>query len=106
MACQVRAGTGGDEAGLFAMELFVMYQKFAKASGWAAEELAVQKNDLGGLKEGVLSIKADDAFQLLRWESGVHRVQRVPVNDVKLQTSTATVAVLADSKVAQMLPDV
>jgi len=99
---EVRAGTGGDEAALFAGELFAMYQKYARAKGWAVEELSVSKGDLGGgLKEGVMALKGAECFSSLQWESGVHRVQRVPVNDVKLQTSAATVAVLEDDSASR-----
>jgi len=99
---EVRAGTGGDEASLFAYELMGLYQKFARAQGWSVEVMSMDTGggDIGGLKglkEGVIAIKGDDCFTKLRFESGVHRVQRVPVNDVKLQTSAATVAVLQDS---------
>jgi peptide chain release factor 1 len=93
---EVRAGTGGQEASLFAGELFKMYNKFALLQGWKWEELSVSKTDIGGFKEAQASVIGEDVFKNLKFESGTHRVQRVPVNDTKLQTSAASVLVLAE----------
>ena len=93
---EVRAGTGGDEAALFAADLFAMYRRYAEARGWRFEVLDVSENDLGGYREAVAEITGTDVFARLKYESGVHRVQRVPVTESqgRIHTSTATVAVL------------
>jgi peptide chain release factor 1 len=95
---EVRPGTGGDEAGLFAALLFDMYRKYAAVRGWRFEVLEVSENDLGGLKEGVAEITGKGVFARLKFESGVHRVQRVPQTESqgRVHTSTATVAVLPE----------
>lgn len=95
---EVRAGTGGDEAGLFAALLFDMYRKYAALKGWRFEVMDVSENDLGGLKEGTASIMGRGVFARLKFESGVHRVQRVPQteNQGRVHTSAATVAVLPE----------
>ena len=93
---EVRAGTGGQEASLFASEIFKMYNKYALQRGWRWEELSVSKTDIGGFKEALASVVGDDVFRNLKFESGTHRVQRVPVNDTKLQTSAASVLVLPE----------
>nr|AMK98476.1 mitochondrial peptide chain release factor 1 [Trachydiscus minutus] len=93
---EVRAGTGGDEAALFTAEIFIMYQKYASLRGWRFEVLTESKSDLGGYKEASAAIQGDQVYQRLKHESGVHRVQRVPVNDTRLHTSAATVAVLPE----------
>ncbi len=95
---EVRAGAGGDEAGLFAAMLFEMYRRYASVHGWQFEVLSLSENDLGGLKEGVASVKGRGVFARLKFESGVHRVQRVPQTEAsgRVHTSTATVAVLPE----------
>lgn len=95
---EIRAGTGGDEAELFANELFRMYQRFAERNGWRVNILSSNKTALGGLKEMSAEIKGEMAFDNLKYESGVHRVQRVPKTEKsgRLHTSAATVAVLPE----------
>ncbi|MGE4352262.1 MAG: peptide chain release factor 1 [Bdellovibrionales bacterium] len=95
---EVRAGTGGDEAALFAALLFDMYRKYAAIHGWKFEVMALSENDLGGLKEGTASIQGRGVFARLKFESGVHRVQRVPQTESqgRVHTSAATVAVLPE----------
>jgi len=95
---EIRAGTGGEEAALFARDLFAMYMKYAEKMRWRTETLNVSPSDLGGFKEVVVAIEAPEAFQRLRYESGVHRVQRVPETESqgRIHTSTVTVAVLAE----------
>jgi peptide chain release factor 1 len=93
---EVRAGTGGDEAALFAGDLFRMYQRFASLQGWKVDVVSVSEGDAGGYKEITANISGDNVFGLLKWESGVHRVQRVPATETqgRIHTSAATVAVL------------
>jgi peptide chain release factor 1 len=95
---EIRAGTGGEEAALFARDLFTMYTKYAEKMRWKTELLNMSISDLGGFKEVVMAIEAPDAFQRLKFESGVHRVQRVPETESqgRIHTSTVTVAVLAE----------
>jgi peptide chain release factor 1 len=95
---EIRAGTGGDEAALFAGELFDMYKRFADKRGWKYEVLDFNSTELGGLKEVSFSISGEGAFQQLQFESGGHRVQRVPETEAqgRIHTSTATVAVLPE----------
>jgi peptide chain release factor 1 len=95
---EIRAGTGGDEAALFAGELFDMYKRFADHRGWKYEVLDFSSTELGGLKEVVFSVTGEGAFQQLQFESGGHRVQRVPETEAqgRIHTSTATVAVLPE----------
>ncbi|MGE3769663.1 MAG: peptide chain release factor 1 [Bdellovibrionales bacterium] len=97
---EVRAGTGGQEAALFAGELFNMYKLYAQQMGWTFEVYEVSESDLGGLKEGVAGITGRNVFQRLKFESGVHRVQRVPVTEAggRVHTSAATVAVLPEAE--------
>ncbi len=97
---EIRAGTGGDEAGLFAGDLYRMYQKFAEGQGWKVEIMHVSPGAKGGLREIVLSIRGEEAFGFMKFESGVHRVQRVPVTESsgRLHTSAATVAVLPEAE--------
>lgn len=97
---EIRAGTGGDEAGLFAGDLYRMYQKFAEGRGWKVEIMNVSPGAKGGLREIVLSIRGEEAFGFMKFESGVHRVQRVPVTESsgRLHTSAATVAVLPEAE--------
>ncbi len=94
---EVRAGTGGEEAALFAADLFRMYQKYASSRRWRFEIESLSETGIGGLKEAVASITGAGVFGRLRWESGVHRVQRVPETEAggRIHTSAATVAVLA-----------
>ena len=95
---EVRAGTGGDEAALFAADLLRMYQRFAQLMGWRTEILSVSDSDLGGIREGIMEVAGQGAYAKLKFESGVHRVQRVPVTEAggRIHTSAATVAVLPE----------
>ncbi len=97
---EVRAGTGGEEASLFAMELFRMYQRWAELSGLRFNPLDLEETDLGGLKSGSAEIVGQEVFAKLKYESGVHRVQRVPVTESggRIHTSAATVAVLPEAE--------
>jgi peptide chain release factor 1 len=96
---ELRAGTGGEEAALFARDLFEMYQRYADAQGWKWEILDSQAAAMGGIKEMVLSVSGEGAFHRLQFESGGHRVQRVPETETqgRIHTSTATVAVLPEA---------
>ena len=93
---EIRPGTGGDEAGLFAADLLGMYRRFAEMQGWKFENIEMTENDVGGLKEVSVRISGTNVFAALKFESGVHRVQRVPVTESggRIHTSAATVAVL------------
>jgi peptide chain release factor 1 len=95
---EIRAGTGGDEAGLFAADLYRMYSRYAERQSWKTEILDSHETGVGGFKEVIFRIKGRGAFSRLKYESGVHRVQRVPVTESqgRIHTSTATVAVLAE----------
>ena len=95
---EIRAGAGGDEAGLFAGDLFRMYDRYAERQGWKVEVMSLSETGVGGLKEVSALIKGKGAFSRLKFESGVHRVQRVPETESqgRIHTSTATVAVLAE----------
>ncbi len=95
---EIRAGTGGDEAALFAADLFRMYARYAEAQGWKVELMNTHANDLGGLKEVIFEVQGRGAYSHLKYERGVHRVQRVPVTEAsgRIHTSTATVAVLPE----------
>lgn len=95
---EVRAGTGGDEASLFAGDLLKMYTRYAQLQGWKTDLLSLSESDLGGVKEAVLSVEGEGAYARLKFESGVHRVQRVPVTEGsgRIHTSAATVAVLPE----------
>lgn len=97
---EIRAGTGGDEAGLFASDLFRMYTRFAEGNGWKTEILSRSEGTLGGLKEIIFTVKGKDAYGTLRYESGVHRVQRVPETESqgRIHTSAASVAVLPEAE--------
>jgi len=97
---EIRAGTGGEEAALFASEIFRMYQKYADRQGWKVEILSASPSEMGGMKEIVSSIEGDAAYSKLKWESGVHRVQRVPATETqgRIHTSAATVAVLPEAE--------
>ncbi|HCI45369.1 MAG TPA: peptide chain release factor 1 [Candidatus Omnitrophica bacterium] len=93
---EIRAGTGGEEAGLFAGDLFRMYTKYAETRGWKVELMSEAPSETGGFKEVIFSISGKKAAKLLKWESGAHRVQRVPATEAsgRIHTSAATVAVL------------
>lgn len=95
---EIRAGAGGDEAGIFAADLFRMYSRYAENHGWKVEMLESNETGVGGFKEVIALIKGQGAYSRLKYESGVHRVQRVPVTESagRIHTSTATVAVLAE----------
>src|SRR2546426_484592 len=97
---EVRAGTGGDEAALFAADLFRMYTRFCERRGWKVEVLDLAEGALGGLKEAIFAARGPKAYGTLRYESGVHRVQRVPATEAqgRIHTSTATVAVLPEAE--------
>ena len=97
---EVRAGTGGDEAALFGANLFSMYQRFAAKNGWRFEVMAVSETGIGGYKEAAANISGTDVFARLKFESGVHRVQRVPETEAggRIHTSAATVAVLPEAE--------
>jgi len=95
---EIRAGTGGEEAGLFAADLYRMYTHYAENHGWATEILSSNETGVGGFKEVILGVKGRGAYSRLKYESGVHRVQRVPITESsgRIHTSTATVAVLPE----------
>jgi peptide chain release factor 1 len=97
---EIRAGTGGDEAALFAADLYRLYRRFAERHGLTVEPISVSEGNVGGLKEAVFAVRGTDAFGLLRRESGVHRVQRVPATETqgRIHTSAATVAVLPEAE--------
>ncbi|MGA9534145.1 MAG: peptide chain release factor 1 [Anaerolineales bacterium] len=105
---EIRAGTGGDEATLFAGDLYRMYARYAENQGWETEILSLNETGVGGLKEVIFVVKGRAAFSRLKYESGVHRVQRVPATESqgRIHTSTATVAVLAEPKDVEIkIPD-
>src|SRR5262245_60540028 len=97
---EIRAGTGGDEAALFAAELFRMYSKYTERQGWRLELMSTSDTGVGGLKEVIATIEGRGAYSKLKYESGVHRVQRVPATEAsgRIHTSTATVAVLPEAE--------
>jgi peptide chain release factor 1 len=97
---EIRAGTGGDEAALFAGDLFRMYQRYAETQGWRVELISASASDVGGYKEVVASVTGQGVFARLKFESGVHRVQRVPATESggRIHTSAATVAVLPEAE--------
>jgi peptide chain release factor 1 len=97
---EIRAGTGGDEAALFAADLFRMYIRFCERRGWKVEAVSLSEGNLGGLKEAIFAARGPGAYGTLRYESGVHRVQRVPVTEAqgRIHTSAATVAVLPEAE--------
>ncbi|MDI6606146.1 MAG: peptide chain release factor 1 [Candidatus Omnitrophota bacterium] len=102
---EVRPGTGGLEAGLFAAALYRMYTKYAARKGWSVETMSSNSTELGGIKEVVFSVKGQGAYKRLKFESGVHRVQRVPTTEAqgRIHTSTATVAVLAEPEEVELV---
>jgi peptide chain release factor 1 len=93
---EIRAGVGGEEAALFARDLFRMYSKYASSQGWKQTVFDLKESDLGGIKEVVFELKGENVFSKMKWEGGVHRVQRIPKTEKsgRIHTSTATVAVL------------
>jgi peptide chain release factor 1 len=97
---EIRAGTGGDEAGLFAADLFRMYGKFAESRRWKVEVMDMNTTGVGGIKEVIASIQGKGAYSRLKYESGTHRVQRVPTTETsgRIHTSAATVAVLPEAE--------
>ena len=97
---EIRAGTGGDEASLFAAELLRMYTRFAERHGLRVDPISVSDGNVGGIKEAIIAMRGDEAYGLLRRESGVHRVQRVPATETqgRIHTSAATVAVLPEAE--------
>ncbi len=97
---EIRAGTGGDEASLFAADLFRMYCKFAESRGWKIELMSSSPSETGGFKEIIFLISGDEVYKFLKFESGVHRVQRVPITEAngRIHTSAATVAVLPEAE--------
>lgn len=97
---EIRAGTGGDEASLFAASLLNMYQRYAELRGWKTEVMEASPSDVGGFKEVVFRISGEEVFRYMKYESGVHRVQRVPTTETqgRIHTSTATVAVLPEAE--------
>jgi peptide chain release factor 1 len=101
---EIRAGTGGDEASLFAADLVRMYARFAENRGWKVETLESSPSDVGGFKEIVMKVSGEDVFRVLKYESGVHRVQRVPATEAqgRIHTSAATVAVLPEAEEVDM----
>ncbi|WP_304225765.1 peptide chain release factor 1 [Gracilinema caldarium] len=97
---EIRGGAGGDEAALFAADLFRMYSRYAETKGWKIEVMSMNETELGGLKEIIFSISGKNVYENLRYESGVHRVQRVPATEAsgRIHTSTVTVAVLPEAE--------
>jgi peptide chain release factor 1 len=97
---EIRGGAGGEESSLFAADLLRMYSRYADRRGWRSELLNLQETELGGIKEAVLSIKGEGVYRQMKYESGVHRVQRVPVTEAsgRVHTSTATVAIMPEAE--------
>ncbi len=97
---EIRAGTGGDEAALFASDLLRMYSRFAERQGWRVETMSISETGVGGIKEAIVMIEGRNVYSRLKYESGVHRVQRVPATEAsgRIHTSTATVAVLPEAE--------
>ena len=97
---EIRAGTGGEEAALFAADLFRMYSRFAEIKGWRLEEMSSSETGTGGFKEIIANISGDKVYSLLKWESGIHRVQRVPATESqgRIHTSAVTVAILPEAE--------
>ncbi len=97
---EIRAGTGGDEASLFAADLLRMYSRFAEGRGWKIESLDTSPSDVGGFKEVIVKISGEDVYRVMKYESGVHRVQRVPATEAqgRIHTSAATVAVMPEAE--------
>lgn len=101
---EIRAGTGGEEASLFAAELYRMYHRYAELKGWKTEPIEINESEIGGFKEAIFSVSGDDAYKILKFESGTHRVQRVPVTESggRIHTSAVTVAVLPEAEEADV----
>jgi peptide chain release factor 1 len=104
---EIRAGTGGEEAALFAADLYRMYAKYGEKHGWRAEVLSAHPTGIGGFKEIIFEVKGKGAYSHLKYESGVHRVQRVPITEAsgRIHTSTATVAVLPEMEEVEVKVD-
>ena len=104
---EIRAGTGGDEAGLFAADLFRMYTRFAERQGWKVEVLSTSESGVGAIKEVIALVEGRQVYSQLKYESGVHRVQRVPATEAsgRIHTSTATVAVLPEAEEVDIAVD-
>jgi peptide chain release factor 1 len=104
---EIRAGAGGDEAGLFAADLFRMYTRYAEQQGWRTEIISENHTGIGGFKEVIFEVRGQGAFSRLKYESGVHRVQRIPVTESsgRIHTSTATVAVLPEADEVEVKVD-
>ena len=104
---EIRAGTGGEEAALFAADLFAMYQRYAEAHGWRMELLSASETGIGGVKEAIAAVSGREVFARLKFESGVHRVQRVPATEAsgRIHTSAATVAVLPEPEEVEVHVD-
>ncbi len=102
---EIRAGTGGDEATLFARDLYRIYQRYCEHRGWRVEELELTPSEVGGFKEVIVGVSGPDCWRLLRFESGGHRVQRVPATETqgRIHTSAATVAVLPEAEEAEVV---
>jgi peptide chain release factor 1 len=101
---EIRAGAGGDEASLFAYELFRAYSHYAQAKGWNVEVMSISEGNVGGYKEVIATITGDKVYSFLKYESGVHRVQRVPKTEAsgRIHTSTVTVAVIPEAEEAEV----
>ena len=104
---EIRAGTGGDEASIFGADLFRMYNKYALKHKWTVEVMSANFTEMGGLKEAIFSVKGKGAYKRFKYESGVHRVQRVPVTEAsgRIHTSTATVAVMKEAQEVDLVID-
>jgi peptide chain release factor 1 len=104
---EIRAGTGGEEAALFAADLFRMYTRYAERNGWKVEIMNLNETGVGGIKEVIAAIEGKNVYSRLKYESGVHRVQRIPVTEAggRIHTSTATVAVLAEPDEVEVTVD-
>src|SRR5881296_2255839 len=102
---EIRAGTGGSEAAIFAADLYRMYHRYAESAGLKTEDLESSPSELGGLKEAIFKVSGKSVFRKLRYESGVHRVQRVPATEAqgRIHTSTATVAVLPEAEEVELV---
>lgn len=100
VVCEIRQGEGGDEAALFAADLYRMYHRYAETHGWKVEVISVTENGIGGFKEVIFEIKGNGVYSRMKYEGGVHRVQRVPETEARgrIHTSTATVAVLPETE--------
>jgi peptide chain release factor 1 len=104
---EIRAGTGGEEAALFAANLFRMYMRYAERNGWKVEIMSVSETGIGGIKEVIAAIQGKRVYSKLKYESGVHRVQRIPTTETggRIHTSTATIAVLAEPDEVEITVD-